>query len=139
MELEVLPPRWKAVTVYSVMLAIFSLMYLISFYLLYRVYKSFKFSDKPMIFSIICVHCALGILVIYDSFLIDINIYRDKSIFEKTNLTFSLSTTLLGFIMEFIILSGLILDLYKWWLFIAMTNDTNNEDLLSNQQIDNNT
>jgi hypothetical protein len=48
----------------------------------------------------------------------------------------ALSTTLLGFILEFVILSGLIFDLYKWWLFIAMTNDEKNEDLSFNERID---
>lgn len=136
---EELSPHWKSVTVYSVMLGIFSILYLISFYLLHRVYKAFRFSDKPMFFSIICVHSALGILVLYDSIMIDVNIYRDRSAFESTNMIFALSTTLLGFILEFVILSGLILDLYKWWLFIAMTNDERNEDLLFNEQIENST
>jgi hypothetical protein len=71
--------------------------------------------------------------------MIDINIYRDKSVFESTRMILALSTTLLGFILEFVILSGLIFDLYKWWLFIAMTNDESNEDLLFNEQIDNST
>jgi hypothetical protein len=124
------------VTVYSIMLGIFSILYLVSFYLLYRVYKAYRFSDKPMLFSIICVHCALGILVVYDSIQIDISIRRDKSIFESTNMILALSTTLLGFILEFVILSGLIFDLYKWWLFIAMTNDESNEDLSFNERID---
>jgi hypothetical protein len=136
---EELPPNWKSVTVFSVMLGIFAILYLISFYLLHRVYQAFRFLDKPMFFSIICVHCALGILVLYDSFMIDINIYRNKSVFESTRMIFALSTTLLGFILEFVILSGLIFDLYKWWLFIAMTNDENNEELLFNEQIENST
>lgn len=67
MDQDVLPPKWKAMTVYSIMLVIFSVLYLVSFYLLYRVYKAYRFSDKPMLFSIICVHCALGILVLYNS------------------------------------------------------------------------
>ena len=133
---EELPPNWKSVTVFSLMLGIFAILYLISFYLLHRVYEAFRFLDKPMFFSIICVHCALGILVLYDSFMIDINIYRNKSVFESTRMIFALSTTLLGFILEFVILSGLIFDLYKWWLFIAMTNDEKNEDLSFNERID---
>lgn len=52
---------------------------------------------------------------------------------------FALSTTLLGFILEVVILCGLIFDLYKWWLFIAMTNDENNEDLKYNEHIENST
>jgi hypothetical protein len=128
------------VTVFSIMVGIFSILYLISFYLLYRVYKAYRFTDKPMFFSIICVHSALGILVIYDSFQIDISYYRDRSIFESTRMIFALSTTLLGFILEFVILSGLIFDLYKWWLFIAMTNDDSSEDdQLFNEHIENST
>jgi hypothetical protein len=53
--------------------------------------------------------------------MVDINIYRDDSLFERTNMVFALSTTLLGFILECVILLGLIFDLYKWWLFISMT------------------
>lgn len=125
----VLPPRWKSVTVFSINLGIFVILYLVSFYLLHRVYKAFRLTDKPMFFSIVCVHSALGILVLYDSIMIDVNIHRDESVFESTRMIFALSTTLLGFILEVVILCGLIFDLYKWWLFIAMTNDENNEEL----------
>jgi hypothetical protein len=53
---------------------------------------------------------------------------------------FALSTTLLGFILEFVILTGLLFDLYKWWLFIAMTNDDRSEDdNLFNEHIENST
>ena len=117
------PSRWKVVTVYGINLGIFLVLYLISSYLLYRVYRSYRFSDKPMLASIVCVHCSLGILVIYNSIMVDINIFRDESLFERTNMVFALSTTLLGFILECVILLGLIFDLYKWWLFISMTTD----------------
>ncbi len=115
------PSRWKVVTVYGINLGIFLVLYIISSYLLYRVYRSFRFSDKPMLASILCAHCSLGILVVYNSIMVDINIYRDDSLFERTNMVFALSTTLLGFILECVILLGLIFDLYKWWLFISMT------------------
>ena len=134
---NLLPPRWRVVTVYSVNLGIFALLYLISCYLLHRIFKSFRFSDKPLLFSIVCVHSSLGILVIYNAINIDCNIRRDRSIFESTNMIFSLCTTLLGFILEFVILMGLIFDLYKWWLFIAMTTQEGVEDF--NEQILNQT
>ncbi len=55
---------------------------------------------------------------------------------------FGLWTTLLGFILEFVILFGLIFDLYKWWLFIAMTTPSNSNgegDSEFNEQIMNQT
>ena len=133
MDQATLPPHWKSVTIYSINLCIFLILYIVSFFLLRRVFKVFRFSDKPMFFSIICVHSALGILVLYNSISIDINIYRDRSLFETSRMIFALSQTLLGFILEVVILLGLIFDLYKWWLFIAMTSDPNTEDLEFNE------
>ncbi len=128
-----LPPLWKSVTVFSINLGIFLILYIISFYLVYRVYKAFRLTDKPMFFSIVCVHSALGILVLYDSIMIDVNYHRNDSVFRSTRMVFALFNTLLGFILEFVILYGLLFDLYKWWLFIAMTNDENNEELKFNE------
>lgn len=128
-----LTPLWKSVTVFSINLGIFAILYIISFYLVYRVYKAFRLTDKPMFFSIVCVHSALGILVLYDSIMIDVNYHRKDSVFSSTRMVFALFTTLLGFILEVVILCGLLFDLYKWWLFIAMTNDENNEELKFNE------
>jgi len=84
----------------------------------------------------ICVNCALGILVLQDSFSIDLNINRDKSVFYSSNMIFALSTSLMAFIIEIFILSALMFVLYTGWLFIALTKDEKNEDFLLNEQIE---
>lgn len=89
-----------------------------------------------MLFTIICVNSALGILVIYNSIFIDINLNRDKSLFKSSYLTFALSTTLLGFVLEFIILTALLFVLYTGWLFIALTRDEKNEDFQQAEDIE---
>jgi hypothetical protein len=51
-------------------------------------------------------------------------------------MTFALSTTLLGFILEFIILTALLFVLYTGCLFIALTRDEVNEDFQQAEDIE---
>lgn len=49
---------------------------------------------------------------------------------------YALSTILLGFILEIIILVGLLFVLYTGWLFIVLTKDENNDDFQLIEKID---
>jgi len=69
-----------------------------------------------------CVNAALGNLVINNSICIDLFFKREASIFDKSDMA-SACVALVGFTIEVFILYGLILDLYKWWLFIALVNE----------------
>ena len=101
---------------------IFGPMFLLSLYLLMKLYKKYKLTDKPMILSICSVVLTLLSLVIYCGMSLDVYIKRSSSFWLQTNLRANIWIAE-GFNIEIFILLGLIFDLYKWHLFIAMTKE----------------
>ena len=60
-------PNLKIVVVMSLDGFIFLMLFLLSSYILYRVYKLFRYKDPPVLLSIICITLSLATLVVYCS------------------------------------------------------------------------
>jgi len=60
-------PNLKIVVVMSLDGFIFLMLFLLSSFILYRVYKLFRYKDPPVLLSIICITLSLATLVVYCS------------------------------------------------------------------------
>jgi hypothetical protein len=72
-------PKYKLMTVYIISEVVFSPMFLLSLYLLVKLYKKYKLTDKPMMLSICSVVLTLLSLVIYCGMCLDVYIKRRRS------------------------------------------------------------
>ena len=99
----------------AVNLVIFSILFLLSLYLLFRVYKLFKYKGDPVMFwSVFTISLSLFTLVTYNSIQIYSQYYDVKG--------YSLNVvTCMGYLLEVLIFISISLDLYKWGIFIATT------------------
>lgn len=76
-----------------------------------------------MLLSVICVVLTLATLVTFCSIKIYQASYTNSNSISGKPFRENLVITL-GYNIEFFIILGLLLDLYKWWLFIALTKET---------------
>ena len=99
----------------AVNLVIFSILFLLSLYLLFRVYKLFKYEGDPVMFwSVFTISLSLFTLVTFNSIQIYSQYYDVKG--------YSLNVvTCMGYLLEVLIFISISLDLYKWGIFIATT------------------
>lgn len=99
----------------AVNLVIFSILFLLSLYLLFRVYKLFKYKGDPVMFwSVFTISLSLFTLVTFNSIQIYSQYYDVKG--------YSLNVvTCMGYLLEVLIFISISLDLYKWGIFIATT------------------
>lgn len=63
-------PNIKIVAVMSLDGFIFLILFLLSSFILYKVYKLFRYKDPPVLLSIICITLSLATLVVYCSIII---------------------------------------------------------------------
>jgi hypothetical protein len=118
---------------YIVSEVIFVPMLVLALLLLIKIFKKYGLKDKPMLFSFTCVVSTLTLLIFYCACNIERSINRDKSFWDpylRINVLVAL-----GYNIEIFILLGLIFDLYKWQLFIAMTRDSQ-DGSKDSQQVD---
>ena len=98
-------------------------------YLVYKIYKLVKFSDKPMLLSTISIALALLAFLIYSTLLIvqaelianDLNPNEDNMPYLET----ADGTNLLRVIDSFKVMftfCAFVFDLYKWCIFITATS-----------------
>jgi hypothetical protein len=117
-------PNMKIIIVTAVVLSIDSVLLILSCFLLYKVYTIYKFNDIPMILSITSITLILVNLIIFNAITIDINLKDEsrggESFFYETYTRFNIYSSI-GFFMELFIVFALLLDLYKWVIFIIMT------------------
>ena len=103
----------------SINLAIYSVLFLLSLYLLFRVHKLFKYKGDPVMFwSVFTISLSLFTLVTY----ISLTIYRqysDNFLRSGVSLNF---LNCLGYLLEVLIFIAISLDLYKWGIFLAATS-----------------
>ena len=107
---------------YIVSEVIFVPMLVLAVFLLIKIFKKYGLKDKPMLLSFTCIVSTLTVLIFYCACNIEKSTKRDKSFWDsyfRVNVL-----TALGYNIEIFILLGLIFDLYKWQLFIAMTRDS---------------
>ena len=114
-------PKYKLMTVYIISEVVFVPMFLLSLYLLVKLYKQHKLTDKPMMLSICSVVLSLLSLVTYCAMCLEVYIRRRSASFWLQNPLRANIWVCEGFNIEIFILLGLIFDLYRWHLFIAMT------------------
>ena len=115
-------PKYKILTMYITSVVIFVPMLVFSLVLLIKIFKKYGLKDKPMLFSFTCIVSTLTALIVYCGCNIEISINRENSFWDPH---FRINVlTVLGYNIEIFILLGLIFDLYKWQLFIAMTRDS---------------
>ena len=107
---------------YIVSEVIFVPMLVLALVLLIKIFQKYGLKDKPMLFSFTCIVSTLTALIVYCACCIESSIKRNKSFWDpkfRNNVL-----TAMGYNIEIFILLGLIFDLYKWQLFIAMTRDS---------------
>lgn len=123
-------PNMKVIIVNALVLSIYSVLLILSCILLFKVYKIYKFEDLPMILSITTITLILANLIIFNAITIDINLKDEnrggQSFFYETWTTFNIYASI-GFLLELFILLALLLDLYKWVIFIVMTMNLKSE------------
>jgi hypothetical protein len=116
---------------YIVSEVIFVPMLVFALVLLIKIFQKYGLKDKPMLFSFTCIVSTLTALIVYCACYIERSIKRKKSFWEpyfRVNVL-----TAMGYNIEIFILLGLIFDLYKWQLFIAMTRDSQDGSKGKNQ------
>jgi hypothetical protein len=117
-------PKYKILTMFIISEVIFVPMLVFSLVLLFKIFQKYGLKDKPLLFSFTCIVSTLTALIVYCACNIELSIKRKNSFWYpdfRNNVLIAL-----GYNIEIFILLGLIFDLYKWLLFIAMTRD--NED-----------
>ena len=104
-----------------------------SSYLVYKIYTLVKFSDKPMLFSIIAIEMSLFLLLIFC--ILDIISFKvNDDNFLNTGLGLSMMEQIDRLKVMFIY-CAFVFDLYKWCIFIAATGTTisQTKDIMKNR------
>ncbi len=114
-------PNLKFVYFTSFNIIISLLMLSLSCYNLNRVYKLFGFKDIPMILSILSITLSIVCLITFWCISVSTQ-YTEYPSFFKTNYGEDLHVCL-GFLIENAIFYALMLDLFKWGIFIIATSD----------------
>ena len=116
---------------YIVSEVIFVPMLVFALVLLIKIFQKYGLKDKPMLFSFTCIVSTLTALIVFCACNIERSINRQKSFWDSYFMVNVL--TAIGYNIEIFILLGLIFDLYKWQLFIAMTRDSQDGSKSSHQ------
>ncbi len=102
----------------SINLAIFTILFLLSLYLLWRVFKLFKYKGDPVMFwSVFTISLSLLTLVTYNSIQI-YSQYSDELFRQGVSLCIEIC---MGYLLEVLIFISILLDLYQWAIFLATT------------------
>jgi hypothetical protein len=116
-----LDPNYKFVYLTSVNITVASLFFIFSCYLMIKVKRFFGFRDLSMFLSILSITLSLVTLIVFLS--ISISAQFSEDAFFNTHTGEDLHTCI-GLLLEIFIFYALMIDLYKWCIFIAATSST---------------
>lgn len=91
-----------------------------AFYLVFKVYKLVKFTDMPMLLSIIAITLSLILLLVFCAFDIASLYVPETDWFNRSEGT--IITEQIDRLKVMFIYCAFIFDLYKWCVFIAATS-----------------
>ena len=116
-----LHPNYKFVILTSINIFVAFSFLLFASYLLMRIKQLFGFRDIPMFLSILSITLSLATLITF------LSISLAEQYQENTFFTSSIGLDIhscLGLLLEVFIFYALIVDLFKWCVFIAATSKT---------------
>jgi hypothetical protein len=114
-------PNYKFVVFTSLNICVAFLFLLFATYLILRIKQLFGFRDRPMFLSILSIALSLATLITF------LSISLAEQFQENTFLTEHIGLDMhacIGLLIEVFIIYALMIDLFKWCVFIAATSKT---------------